>query len=62
MGLLRDLTDVFGKLRLNVVSVNTQSRRSLAHMVFTIEVRNGDQITRALTALNELPGVTATRS
>lgn len=62
MGLLRDLTDVFGKLRLNVVSVNTQSRRSLAHMVFTIEVRNGEQITRALAALNELPGVTATRS
>ncbi|MGE4125994.1 MAG: bifunctional (p)ppGpp synthetase/guanosine-3',5'-bis(diphosphate) 3'-pyrophosphohydrolase [Pusillimonas sp.] len=61
MGLLRDLTDVFGRLRLNVVSVNTQSRRSLAHMVFTVEVRNGEQITRALTALNELAGVTATR-
>ena len=61
MGLLRDLTDVFGRLRLNVVSVNTQSRRSLAHMVFTVEVRNGEQIARALTALNELSGVTATR-
>ena len=61
MGLLRDLTDVFGRLRLNVVSVNTQSRRSLAHMVFTVEVRNGEQIARAVTALNELSGVTATR-
>ncbi|HUH87884.1 MAG TPA: bifunctional (p)ppGpp synthetase/guanosine-3',5'-bis(diphosphate) 3'-pyrophosphohydrolase, partial [Pusillimonas sp.] len=59
--LLRDLSDVFGRLRLNVVGVNTQSRRSLAHMVFTVEVRNGEQISRALTALNELPGVTAVR-
>ena len=61
IGLLRDLTDVFGRLRLNVVSVNTQSRRSLAHMIFTVEVRNGEQIARALAALNELAGVSATR-
>lgn len=61
VGLLRDLTDVFGRLRLNVVSVNTQSRRSLAHMIFTVEVRNGEQIARALAALNELAGVSATR-
>ena len=59
--LLRDLSDIFAKLRLNVVSINTQSRRSLAHMVFTIEVRSGEQITRALTALNELAGVRASR-
>lgn len=59
--LLRDLSEVFARLRLNVVSVNTHSRRSLAHMVFTIEVTNGEQITRVLTALNELPGVTANR-
>lgn len=59
--LLRDLSEVFAKLRLNVVSVNTHSRRSLAHMVFTIEVKSGEQITRVLTALNELPGLTATR-
>lgn len=59
--LLRDLSDIFGRLRLNVVSVNTQSRRSLAHMIFTIEVKDGEQISRALAALNELNGVTASR-
>lgn len=59
--LLRDLSDVFAKLRLNVVGVNTHSRRSLTHMVFTVEVANGDQIQRALAALNELSGVTAVR-
>src|SRR5690606_29655358 len=55
--LLRDLSEVFAKLRLNVISVNTHSRRSLAHMVFTIEVKSGEQIGRALAALNELAGV-----
>ncbi len=59
--LLRDLSDVFAKLRLNVISINTHSRRSLAHMVFTVEVKSGDQVSRALTALNELPGVSASR-
>lgn len=59
--LLRDLSEVFARLRLNVVGINTQSRRSLAHMVFTVEVRNGEQIRQALTALNELAGVSATR-
>ena len=59
--LLRDLSEIFAKLRLNIISVNTQSRRSLAHMVFTIEVRDGEQITRVLTALNELQGVEAGR-
>ncbi|MBB5216752.1 RelA/SpoT family protein [Parapusillimonas granuli] len=59
--LLRDLSEVFAKLRLNVVSVNTHSRRSLAHMVFTIEVKSGEQIGKALAALNELSGVTAAR-
>lgn len=59
--LLRDVSEVFAKLRLNVVSVNTHSRRSLAHMVFTIEVKNGDQISRVLSALNELSGVSAGR-
>lgn len=59
--LLRDLSEVFAKLRLKVVGVNTYSRRSLAHMVFTIEVKNGEQISRALAALNELSGVQAAR-
>ncbi|HUG59256.1 MAG TPA: ACT domain-containing protein, partial [Candidimonas sp.] len=60
--LLRDVSEIFAKLRLNVVSVNTHSRRSLAHMVFTIEVKSGEQISKVLAALNELSGVSAGRS
>lgn len=60
-GLLRDISEVFARLRLSVVGVNTQSRRSLAHMIFTVEVKNGEQISRILSGLNDLPGVTADR-
>lgn len=59
--LLRDLSEVFSRLRLNVISVNTQSRSSLAHMVFTVEAKDGAQIAKALAALNELDGVAAQR-
>ncbi|CAM5780202.1 bifunctional (p)ppGpp synthetase/guanosine-3',5'-bis(diphosphate) 3'-pyrophosphohydrolase [Castellaniella caeni] len=59
--LLRDLSEVFARLRLRVVRVTTHSRRSLAHMAFTIEVKDGAQIRQALDAVNELPGVQASR-
>jgi len=59
--LLRDLSEIFARLRLRVVRVTTHSRRSLAHMVFTIEVRDGTQIRQALDAVNALSGVQAAR-
>lgn len=59
--LLRDLSEVFARLRLRVIRVTTHSRRSLAHMVFTIEVRDGAQIRQALDAVNDLPGIQASR-
>lgn len=58
-GLLRDLSEVFARQRLNVVGVNTQSRQSLAHMIFTVEVRGGESLGKALAALSEVPGVTS---
>lgn len=59
--LLRDLSEVFARLRIRVIRVNTHSRRSLAHMVFTIEINDGDQIRLALDAVNSLPGIDASR-
>lgn len=56
-GLLRDLSEVFSRLRLNVVGVNTLSRRSLARMTFTLEIRDAQQLARALAAIGEVPGV-----
>lgn len=57
-GLLRDLSEVFARLRLNVTGVNTQSRQSLAHMTFTVEVRGAEPMSRAIAALSEVTGVT----
>jgi GTP pyrophosphokinase len=56
-GLLRDLSEVFARLRLNVVAVNTQSKASMAYMAFTVEVHDGAELQRALLALKEVSGV-----
>lgn len=59
--LLRDISEVFARLRINVVGVNTQSKRALTHVVFTAEVQNGAEIQKLLSALEEIPGVQAQR-
>ncbi len=56
-GLLRDLSEVFARLKLNVTGVNTLSRQSLARMVFTLEVGSGQQLTKALAAVEAVDGV-----
>lgn len=56
-GLLRDLSEVFARLRLNVVGVNTHSKASMAYMSFTVEIRDGGELQRALVALREVGGV-----
>jgi len=59
--LLRDLSEVFARLRLSVIAVNTQSKKSLAHMVFTVKVADGEALQRSLKALSEVPGVISSR-
>jgi GTP pyrophosphokinase len=56
-GLLRDLSEVFARLRLNVIAVNTQSKASVAYMAFTAEIRDGTDLQHALGALGEVSGV-----
>ena len=56
-GLLRDLSEVFARLRFNVTAVNTQTKASIAYMAFTVEIRDGADLQQALTALSEVSGV-----
>ncbi len=56
-GLLRDLSEVFARLRLNVIAVNTQTKASIAYMAFTAEIRDGTDLQYALGALSEVSGV-----
>ena len=56
-GLLRDLSEVFSRLRVNVVAVNTQSKASIANMSFTVEIHDGTELDRVRAALAEVSGV-----
>ncbi|HDR9855463.1 TPA: bifunctional (p)ppGpp synthetase/guanosine-3',5'-bis(diphosphate) 3'-pyrophosphohydrolase [Burkholderia multivorans] len=56
-GLLRDISEVFAREKMNVVGVKTQSRRNTAFMQFTVEVSNSAQVQRACTLLGDVQGV-----
>ncbi|HDR8910173.1 TPA: bifunctional (p)ppGpp synthetase/guanosine-3',5'-bis(diphosphate) 3'-pyrophosphohydrolase [Burkholderia multivorans] len=60
-GLLRDISEVFAREKMNVVGVKTQSRRNTAFMQFTVEVSNSAQVQRACTLLGEVQGVVRAR-
>ena len=56
-GLLRDVTEVFARDKLNVTAVQTLSRQQVANMQFTIEVPDGSVLSKALAAIGEVAGV-----
>lgn len=56
-GLLRDISDVFARDKLNVTAIQTQSRQHYAEMHFTLEVRHPDELRRALSVLSQINGV-----
>jgi GTP pyrophosphokinase len=60
-GLLRDISEVFAKEKINVVGVSTQTIKDTAYMTFTLEVRRSDVIPRALALVAEVKGVRHTR-
>ena len=60
-GLLRDITEVFARDRLNVTAVQTLSRQQLASMRFTVEVPDAAQLARTLAAVRDVAGVIQAR-
>jgi GTP pyrophosphokinase len=60
-GLLRDISEVFSRLKINVTGVKTQSRKGVASMQFTIEVPSTNGLQTAVSALLEVKGVTEAR-
>jgi GTP pyrophosphokinase len=58
-GLLRDVSEVFSKEKINVTAVNTLSRNLQARMSFTLEVPDLEQLKRALAQVREVSGVLA---
>jgi GTP pyrophosphokinase len=60
-GLLRDISEVFSREKINVVGVQTESRRGMARMGFTAEVGDARQLAKALLAIGEVAGVVEAR-
>jgi GTP pyrophosphokinase len=60
-GLLRDISDVFLKEKVNATKANTISKNGLALMRFTIEVSDRGQLSRLLTLVQQLPSVIEAR-
>ncbi|MCL2876927.1 MAG: bifunctional (p)ppGpp synthetase/guanosine-3',5'-bis(diphosphate) 3'-pyrophosphohydrolase [Betaproteobacteria bacterium] len=60
-GLLRDISEVLLREKLNLTAVNTQSRKNVANMRFTLEVGGIAQLQRALMQIREVKGVLEAR-
>ena len=61
-GLLRDISEVLSREKINVTAVNTQSKQDMAHMSFTVEIADVEQLQRTLAQVREVQGVqTASR-
>ena len=56
-GLLRDISDVLAREKINVTAVNTLTRDFMAKMKFTAEVKSMDQLRVALAQVSQVKGV-----
>jgi GTP pyrophosphokinase len=60
-GLLRDVSEVLSKERINVTAVKTLTRHHIASMSFTVEVSDLGHLRRALAQIEEVAGVISAR-
>ncbi len=60
-GLLRDILDVFGKEKMNVTGVQTQSVKGTAWMTFAVEISDSVRLGQVLAVLTQLPGIHSVR-
>jgi GTP pyrophosphokinase len=60
-GLLRDISEVFAKEKMNVVGVQTQSVKGTAWMTFTVEISDSARLGKVLSLVNEVQGVRSAR-
>jgi GTP pyrophosphokinase len=60
-GLLRDISEVFAKDKINVIGVQTQSIKDTAWMTFTVEVLDASRLGKVLLNVKEVVGVRSAR-
>jgi GTP pyrophosphokinase len=56
-GLLRDISEVFAKEKMNVVGVQTQSVKGIAWMTFTVEVADASLLKKVMQSVKAVSGV-----
>lgn len=56
-GLLRDISDIFLREKINVIGVSTRSSKGQAFMSFTGEISSTEQLQRAMKVISEVKGV-----
>lgn len=56
-GLLRDISELLSRQKINVTAVKTQSKSGMASMRFTLELAGGERLQKILTLLGEVMGV-----
>jgi len=56
-GLLRDITEILSRERINVTATNSASRATAARMLLTVEINNLEQLNRVLALIRDVPGV-----
>jgi GTP pyrophosphokinase len=56
-GLLRDVTEIFSREKINVIGVSTQSAKGQARMAFTAEISSTAQLQKALMIIRDVSGV-----
>jgi len=57
-GLLRDISEVLSREKINVTAANTLTRNMQTRMAFTVEVQSLSVLKRALALVSDVPGVT----
>jgi GTP pyrophosphokinase len=60
-GLLRDISEVFAKEKMNVIGVQTQSVKGMAWMTFTVEINDAVGLHKVLGSVRGVKGVKAAR-
>jgi len=60
-GLLRDISEIFSREKINVIGVNTQSAKGQARMTFTAEISSTAQLLKALNVIKDVSGVLEAR-
>ena len=60
VGLIRDISEVFAKEKINVIGVQTQSVKLVAWMTFTVEVPDAARLEAVLGRVREVKGVRRT--